>query len=261
MTKPARTGMVEANGTQLYYELRGAGPSLLFIPGAEGDAAEYARVVNLLRDEFTILCYDRRAISRSPRPADYASATVEEQADDAAALLDATGIGPAAVWGNSSGAIIGLSLCLRHPRAVTAAMLHEPPLFSGMSDVGKVLGFLQEATANGKVPFLRMLTGDIVYDSLAADYRERLAADTTFLEFEFDNFEYYRPSDEELAGMSTPVAVLCGSDSPPFFMEAARWLAERLGTDVTIMPGNHGVHYELPDDVVKVIRSFLAPEV
>lgn len=255
MTKPLPT-MVDANGTQLYYELRGSGPALLFIPGAEGDAEEYARVAGLLRDEFTILAYDRRAYSRSPRPEGYNGTTVEEQADDAAALLDATGLAPATIWGNSSGAIIGLSLVLRHPDAVSAAMLHEPPLFAGMSDVGKVLGFLKQATANGKVPFLRGLTGDVIYDSFSQDYKARLAADRTWIDFEFDNFEYYLPSDEELARVSTPVEVLCGSESPPFFMDAATWLAQRLGTSVAVMPGNHGAHYSLPDEVAKAIRDF-----
>jgi hypothetical protein len=44
-------------------------------------------------------------------------------------------------------------------------------------------------------------------------------------------------------------------------MEAASWLAERLGTNVSVMPGNHGAHYEMPDEVAKAIRSFLLPEV
>ncbi len=257
MAKPLPT-VVAANGNQLYYELRGSGPALLLIPGAEGDAEEYARVVPLLQNEFTVLSYDRRAYSRSPRPEGYAGTSVEQQADDAAALLEATGLAPATVWGNSSGAIIGLSLILRHPEAVTAAMLHEPPLFAGMSDVGKVLGFLREATANGKVPFLRGLTGDIVYDGFSEGYKTRLASDRTFIEFEFDNFEYFRPSDEELARVSTPMQVLCGSESPPFFMEAATWLAERLGTNVAVIPGDHGVHYSLPDEVALAVKAFAA---
>ncbi len=257
MTKPLPT-MVDANGTQLYYEIRGSGPTLLCIPGAEGDAEEYARVVGLLQDEFTILSYDRRGFSRSPRPDGYHGTNVEEQADDAAALLDATGLAPATVWGNSSGAIIGLSLVLRHPEMVSAAMLHEPPLFTGMSDSASVLAWLKQATANGKVPFLKALTGDEIYNGFSEGYKGRLAADRTWIEHEFDVFEYYRPSDEDLARVSTPIEVLCGSDSPPFFMEAATWLADRLGTDVAVIPGNHGVHYSMPDEVAKAIRDFAA---
>lgn len=250
--------IVSANGTQLYYELRGAGPNLLFIPGAEGDAEEYARVVGLLQGDFNVLSYDRRGFSRSPRQVGYHGTSVEEQADDAAALLEATGLAPATVWGNSSGAIIGLALVLRHPELVSGAMLHEPPLFAGSSDPSAVLAWLKQSVKNGKVPFLMGLCGEETYNSFTEGYKERLSADRTWIEHEFDVFEYYRPSDEDLARVSTPVEVLCGSESPPFFMEAATWLAERLGTTVEVMPGDHGAHYCLPDEVAKRIRGFAA---
>jgi pimeloyl-ACP methyl ester carboxylesterase len=257
MDKPLPT-TVEANGAQLYYEVKGAGPSLLFIPGAEGDAEEYDRVVGLLQGDFTVLSYDRRGFSRSPRPDGYAGTTVEEQADDAAALIAATGLGPVTVWGNSSGAIIGLALVLRHPGSVSAAMLHEPPLFAGASDAPGVLGWLKQATALGKAPFLAGLCGESTYKGFSEGYRQRLESDRTWIDHEFDVFEYYKPSDEDLARVSTPVAVLCGSESPPFFMEAATWLAERLHTTVEVMPGDHGAHYCLPDEVAKRIRDFAA---
>ena len=85
-----------------------------------------------------------------------------------------------------------------------------------------------------------------------------MESDRTWVDYEFDVFEYYRPSDEDLARVSTPIAVLCGSESPPFFMEAATWLAERLGTMVEVMPGDHGAHYCLPDEVAKRVREFAA---
>jgi pimeloyl-ACP methyl ester carboxylesterase len=255
MTEPLPT-LVDANGAQFYYEVRGKGPLLFFIPGAEGDAEEYARVVALLEDEFTILSYDRRGFSRSPRPEGYKGTTVEEQADDAAALLEASGLGRATIWGNSSGAIIGLGLVLRHPEAVSGAMLHEPPLFAGASDRAGVLAWLKQATADGKVPFLKMLTGDVIYNDFSQGYKERLAADRTWIDLEFDVFEYYRPSDEDLARVTIPVEVLCGADSPPFFGEAAAWLAQRLGTKVQVIPGNHGVHYSIPEEVAKAIKDF-----
>lgn len=255
MAEHLATGTVEANGAELYYEQRGSGPLLLLISGAEGDAEEWARVTPLLEDRFTILTYDRRGFSRSPRPAGYDGTTVEEQADDAAALLSTLAVGPIDVWGNSSGAIIALALTLKHPEAVRGAMLHEPPLFAGMADYKQVLGFLKEATANGKVPFLRLLTGDVVYNSFSQGYRDRLAADDTWINYEFDVFEYYRPSDEELAGLQKPVAVLYGVDSPPFFGEAADWLAGRLGTEAIAIPGGHGAHYDLPEEVAKAIAN------
>ena len=257
MAEPTRSGMVEANGAKFYYEVRGTGPSLMFIPGAEGDAAEYARVADLLEGEFTILSYDRRAFSRSQRPDNFRATSVEEQADDAAAILRALGMAPAYLWGNSSGAIISLAVTLRHPAVVRKAMVHEPPLFAGMSDPQQVISFLKQATANGKIPFMRMLMGDQEYEALPEDYRHRMEADDTWINFEFDNFEYYRPTDEELAQIQRPVSVLYGVDSPPFFAEAATWLAGRIGGEAIGMPGGHGAHYDHPEDVAEAIRSFM----
>ena len=162
------------------------------------------------------------------------------------------------MWGNSSGAIIGLSLVLRHPEVVRKAMLHEPPLFAGLSDSDHVLDFLKKATANGKAPFLRMLTGDAVYNGFSEAYRTRLEADDTWIQYEFNNFEHYRPTDEDLAQVQKPVAVLYGADSPPFFGEAANWLSERLGTEPVTLSGGHGPHYDRPEEVAKIIRD-LAP--
>ncbi len=258
MIESMRTGTLEANGVHLYYEVVGHGPALLFISGAEGDAGEWVKVVPLLNNDFTTICYDRRGFSRSPRPAGFAGASVEHQADDAAALLAGLGLTPAYVWGNSLGAVIGLALVLRHPDKVRFAMLHEPPLFAGMSAVDQVVETLTQATAAGKVPFLRMLTGDIVYDSLPADYRARLAADETWLDYEFNVLEYYRPSDEELAAVQTPVAILCGEDSPPFFAEAAEWVSAKLGTQTCFIAGGHGLHYDQPQVVADTIRQLTA---
>jgi pimeloyl-ACP methyl ester carboxylesterase len=258
MVHEVKTGTIEVNGATLYYECRGSGPALLFISGAEGDAEEYVRVAELLDGEYAVVTYDRRGYSRSPRPAGYTGTSVDEQADDAAALLEALSLRPALIWGNSSGAIIGLNLLLRHPELVEKAMLHEPPLAAGESDPAGVTAFMLEATADGKTPFLRMLTGDPVYEGFSAGYRSRLEADDTWINHEFEQSEYYRPSDEELANVQRPVLVLRGMESPSHFAETTEWLAGRLGAPLIKLPGGHGSHYDLPEELAKVIRDFAA---
>ena len=226
------TGKTAVHGATLYYEIRGVGPTLLFISGAEGDAAEWDKPGAALAEDFTVVSWDRRSFSRSTAPDGFKGVWVDDHADDAAALLSALALSPAHVWGNSSGAIIGLSLVLRHPEVVRTVMLHEPPLFAGMTDVEGVRAFLKQATKQGKAPFIKMLTGE-AYESLPADYRELLSADRTWIQYEFDNYENYRPSDQELAKVRRPVEVLVGTDSPPLFGQAAAWLTGRLGTTVT----------------------------
>src|SRR5690349_17429134 len=106
---------VHANGTDLYCEVRGDGPAVLFISGATGDAGHFEKVAERLSDEFMAITYDRRGNSRSPKPTGWTTTSNAEQADDAAGLIEALQLKPAAVVGNSGGAAIALELLLRHP--------------------------------------------------------------------------------------------------------------------------------------------------
>src|SRR4029453_9652587 len=95
--------IVEANGTELYYEVHGSGSPLLFISGATGDAGHFTHVADALSDDFRVITYDRRGNSRSPRPAGWTQTSITEQADDAAALLEALPVTSPVVFGTRGG--------------------------------------------------------------------------------------------------------------------------------------------------------------
>lgn len=173
------------NGTELYYEVRGAGPPLLLIMGATGEGGVFEELADLLAAEFTVVTYDRRGNGRSAPPADWATTSPEEQADDAAALLHALGLAPAAVFGTSSGGIFALATLLRHPEAVRAAVLHEPALFALVDDptaartrVTEVIAPAMEAGGPMAAfeTFLRFASGDATWERLDASVRERMLA-------------------------------------------------------------------------------------
>ena len=144
---------VTVNGTELYHEARGTGPPVLLIMGATGDGGHFDKLADVLADEFTVITYDRRGNGRSPVPAGWQTTSAEEQADDAAALLDALGVGPAAVFGTSSGGSFALWLLVRHPEAVRGAILHEPGLYALVDDFdavrAPVRALVQEAIEGG----------------------------------------------------------------------------------------------------------------
>jgi pimeloyl-ACP methyl ester carboxylesterase len=125
---------IRANGTTLYYELRGSGPSLLFISGATGDAGHWTGVADTLADACTVITYDRRGNSRSPRPPGWTSTTVDEQADDAAALLRGLDLAPAIAFGVST----ALSLAIRHPAVLRGVVFHEPSLLTGVTQAADI---------------------------------------------------------------------------------------------------------------------------
>jgi pimeloyl-ACP methyl ester carboxylesterase len=59
-------GLIEANGTSLYYERRGVGPVVLVVSGATGDAGHWTGVADVLASAYIVVTYDRRGNSRSP---------------------------------------------------------------------------------------------------------------------------------------------------------------------------------------------------
>jgi pimeloyl-ACP methyl ester carboxylesterase len=259
---------VTANGAEVYYEIRGAGPPVLLIMGATGDGGHFDELGELLADEFTLIIYDRRGNGRSPVPAGWRTTSVEEQADDAAALLDALGTGPAAVFGTSSGGIFALCLLVRHPERVRGAILHEPGLYALVDDFdavrAPVRALVQEAKRAGGPSaaverfWCYVVDDDDGWNRLAPELRERLrAAAGTLFDIELGTYELYLPDPETLASLAAPVRLLVSADSLPFFAQIAGRLGERLGVAVATTPGRHDAYHTHPAEFAEAMRPFL----
>ena len=260
-------GLIDVADIQLYHEVRGSGPSVLFIQGAFGDGGTYEQVAELLADEFTVVTYDRRANSRSPRPDGWKSTSTEEQSDDAAALIEALGIAPAAVFGNSGGAIIGFDLVIRHPDLLRGAILHDPAMFSVLSNPEEVMepvqqviekGIREGGPRGGGEAFLRFFAGDETFEKLDPGLRERMLANAElFFGLEFGAIGPYHPNEASLAAIEKPVRVMAGSESPSSLVEASRWLATHLNVELDTLPGGHTPYFDRPEEMVEAIRPFL----
>lgn len=87
----------------------------MLIPATPGGCGYGAPVAEALADEFTVVTYDRRGNSRSPRPPHWTRTSEQEQADDAAALLQRLRLAPAAAFGLSSSGRFLADLLLRRP--------------------------------------------------------------------------------------------------------------------------------------------------
>ncbi|MFJ8535431.1 alpha/beta fold hydrolase [Streptomyces sp. NPDC093591] len=258
---------ISANGADLYCEVRGAGPTVLFISGATGDAGHFEHVADLLASEFTVVTYDRRGNSRSPRPMGWNSTSVAEQADDAAALLTVLGVAPAAVYGNSYGATIALDLLIRYPNLVRGAMLHEPPLPSVLEKPDEVQAAVGSVVQEGMTAggpskavehFMRFAAGDANWEGMKPSLRQRMSANgETLFGVEMGTFEPYRPDDATMAAIRVPTLVLVSEESASFFHAVASWLAGQLGVEVRHTPGTHLPQLDHPEELVSTIRPFL----
>lgn len=123
------------NGIRLYYEEHGTGAPILCIHGGGSSALMWADAFEELARLGRVIAYDRRGCTRSERPEPYERTSVAEQADDAAALLDAVAAAPAVVIGRSYGGSVAIDLVLRHPERVRALVLLEGDAL-GLSPAG-----------------------------------------------------------------------------------------------------------------------------
>jgi pimeloyl-ACP methyl ester carboxylesterase len=258
--------MAAVNGAELYYEVRGMGPPLLLIMGATGDAGHFEALAELLADEFTVVSYDRRGNGRSLRPVGWAATSPEEQADDAAGLLEALDLSPAAVYGSSAGGVFALCLLVRRPEAVRGMVLHEPALvrlYDDPSARGAVTELAREAMAAGGPRLAlervwRYVSGDANWEGLQPALRERmLAGAETLFDVELGSYESFLPDDQTLAAIVAPVMVLISEQSLAVYAQAAGRLAQRFGVEVTRTPGSHSSYDDHPHELARTIRPFL----
>jgi len=107
---------------EMYYEIHGSGPRLLFIGGSGGDLRQKPGVFDgpLVR-RFEVLSYDQRGLGRSSTPP--GPYTMQDYGEDAAALLDTVGWDRCLVIGVSFGGMVAQELVSRFPDRVERLVL------------------------------------------------------------------------------------------------------------------------------------------
>jgi pimeloyl-ACP methyl ester carboxylesterase len=118
---PLRSRVAAADGTELYAEVTGDGPTVLLIQGLGYATWGWARTEPALAESFRVVAFDNRGAGRSDKPDEPYS--VELLAGDALAVLDALGERPAHVVGFSLGGYVALTLAERQPDAVASLVL------------------------------------------------------------------------------------------------------------------------------------------
>jgi pimeloyl-ACP methyl ester carboxylesterase len=267
MTRDSVEDFVRANGTSLYYERRGRGPAVLLIAGSTGDAGNFGRTADLLADEYTVVTYDRRGNSRSPRPLGWITTSVAEQADDAAGLIEVLGLAPATVFGASAGGSIALDLILRHPQLIRAGIVQEPSIFSVLPDSTAALAprraVLEEALGlygqRGAVKALmRFLNDEAVFAAIPPDVLERMLGNAdTIIAIEGPGFAGWTPKVEDLRKVELPITLLVATDTLPVYKEVTSWLAKQLQVQPIVIAGRHGFYYYRPQDLENALRAIL----
>jgi pimeloyl-ACP methyl ester carboxylesterase len=120
--KPVKSGKVNVDGVNLYYELYGQGDPLVLVAGTGISLAPWriAQVPEFSK-YYQVLIYDHRGLGRSDKPdVPYSTRLF---AKDCAGLMDALGIKKAHVMGHSMGGRVAQWLALDYPDKIRSLVL------------------------------------------------------------------------------------------------------------------------------------------
>ncbi|MFN2533166.1 MAG: alpha/beta fold hydrolase [Pyrinomonadaceae bacterium] len=140
---------LKANKITLNYEQQGSGEPLILIPFLSADNACYAFQIADYAKHFTCISIDLRGTGESDKTgSDY---SIEDLADDVAALMQALEISAAHVTGLSLGAAIGSWLAVKHPQKVRTLSVHSGWTKTDLFIKTVVEGWQANAKARGNV--------------------------------------------------------------------------------------------------------------
>jgi 3-oxoadipate enol-lactonase len=253
--------LAEGDGTQLYYEVHGSGPAVLFVHGSGGHHAAWWQQVTALRDEYTVITMDLRGFGCSRWEGEHDSAAFP---GDIVAVLDAVaaGGGPerAVLAGQSIGAGAALRAALDRPdRASGVVLAHS---LGGLRHPELAALVKADRAVAEKLPVLdRLLTPEFRarHADLAFLFRQMGTFNTATMA-DLRNLGSDGPSLEELSAAPFPLLLLAGEKdavlSPGTVRRAGQLLPQAR---VEIVPGApHSMYWETPSLFNDALGRFLA---
>lgn len=224
------TGYAAVNGLNMYYEIRGAGDSLVLIHGGGSTiGTTFGNIIPFLEPYFTLIAVELQAHGHtSDRDAPESFA---QDADDVAALLAHLSIHKAHIFGFSNGGSTALQLAIRHPqkvhKVVAASAVYQregliPGFFNAMENASldNMPQPLQEA-------FLSIKNDRQLLQNMHDKDKNRMIGFTDW-------------PDSDLAGINAPVLIINAENDVITNEHAVKMSKLIPHASLLILPGVHG---------------------
>lgn len=253
------------DGIELRYDVTGAGPALVLLHGSVLSRAIWRGLGYLdpLSAEHTVIRVDLRGHGRSGAPHDASAYTQDVFVADLLAVLDAEGVGRAALMGYSLGARVALNAALQHPGRVrrlvslggSAAAQHgavDSVFFPGVIKAVRDDGMEAFCAGQGLGPEVEGRRARATRTAfLAADHRAIAAllsaTDATGA-----------VPDEALEECAVPSLWMTGTNDHPRYEESHRAASLMPDGEFVPLPGrDHGGTLFPPDEVLAHALPFL----
>lgn len=265
-----KTGFVEVDGAQIYYETAGSGMPFVMIHAGVADSRQWNNEFEHFAQTYHVIRYDLRGFGRSePVEGDFSHMV------DLLEVLEALEVRePIILMGCSMGGGLAMDFTLVHPSRVKALiMVGSGP--SGLElDVPTPPKFseAQKAYEAGDLDLLAELETQIWFDGTGRTPEQtdqemrRLAYEMNrkALENEARKLGKRLPNTENsafdrLADLVIPVLIIVGEHDTPYILAAADYMMEKLPSARKIMIENaaHLPNMDQPHEFQQIVGSFL----
>ncbi|MFF5208451.1 alpha/beta fold hydrolase [Streptosporangium sp. NPDC000396] len=247
-----------SNGFKISYEVFGDGPPLVLHPGMFQDGAHWAHsgYTPALTAAHTVIAIDPLGLGASDAPREIEAYALQRRVDYVTAVLDDVGVGRAAFWGYSLGAMTGYAVAAHAPERLTR-------LVAGAYD--PIHGFrsaVEQAIAQFGLP-ADIDAYEIVKQGASADpYQAALidAGDLGAFRANYDAFSREPGLHAELAACGVPILMYAGTADP--WHEPMRTFAERFSSAFFSLPGaDHKGGWDRSIDVLPHVLPFLDADI
>jgi pimeloyl-ACP methyl ester carboxylesterase len=250
----------------IHWTVRGEGETLVVLHGLGGDVSFWEAETAALADRFRVLAVDLRGSGRTPAAED--GHTIDDLADDVAAILSDQDLASAHVLGFSMGGLVAQALAVRHPRAVERLVLAST--FAVMNPQARLfLDAVLDVYEGGATPkqmfdlicpwlFSAEFLADPVNDAYLRypeddpdeqpldDWRKLYLAQRAF------------DGTSDLATITAPTLVITGSEDRLAPVKDGESLARAIpDAHLRILPGGHLVNLESPNLFIEAVRAHL----
>jgi 3-oxoadipate enol-lactonase len=247
-----------SGAAQIYYEVYGTGPALVFAHGRGGNAASWWQQVPVFARDYKVIVFDHRCFGRSQCAVeDFDRAHFDA---DLIAVLDAAEVETAAVVCQSMGGWTGLRAALHYPERIRCLVLSNTP-------AGVDLPVVHEALSKAREAFASEGVGSA---AVARDFPER-RPEAAYLYQQISDLNLQIPEalsygtegsidPAELADFAIPTLFVTSEYDamlpPDVIREVANLIPE---AEYVVLPSaGHSTYFETPEQYNASIAPFLA---
>lgn len=259
------TGRVQ--GTQVYYEVTGVGPPLVFVHSGGFDRRLWDEQFVTFADRYTVIRYDVRGHGESPPPTKPYS-----DAEDLYSLLQWLHVEKAHLVGLSLGGSIIIDFALAYPQMIDTLILVAPDVNGYAFSAEFTYGFIKIVTSieqDDGAP-----AGDLwLQSSILAPAMENPTVAHKLRPIAQENARFWLinplfrrdafaspPATQRLAELHTPALLIVGDRHIPDVLNEAQLLESGvMGIKKVVIPGaGHLVSAEKPEEFNRAMRDFLS---